>query len=67
MNDDPDIEKLLRALDSLIQAQKAQIDEAGEDLMIIVSIVRQKPIRPYYDEIDDLAVSLAFSRLPSTD
>ncbi|MEO7862377.1 MAG: hypothetical protein ABIU05_18485 [Nitrospirales bacterium] len=50
MNDDPDIEELLRALDSLIDAQ----------------IARHKPVRPY-EEVDDLAASLAFSKLPSRD
>lgn len=63
MDHDSDFEELLRALDGLIQAQ---IDKVGEDMTIIVSFVRQKPIRPY-DELDDLAASLAFSTLPSTD
>jgi len=63
MDHDPDFEELLRTLDGLIQAQ---IDKEGEDMAIIVSFVRQKPVRPY-GELDDLAASLAFSKLPSTD
>lgn len=63
MDDDSGYEELLRALDGLIQAQ---VDKGGEDMAIIVSLVRQKPIR-LYDELDDLAASLVFSTLPSTD
>jgi hypothetical protein len=46
----PDFEELIRALDSLINAQ----------------VVRQRAMRPY-DEEDDFASSLAFSKLPSLD
>ena len=63
MDHDSDFEELLRTLDGLIQAQN---DKVGEDMTIIVSFVRQKPIRPYA-ELDDLAASLAFSTLPSTE
>jgi len=63
MNEDPDIEELLRALDGLIEAQ---IVKLGEDTAIIVSFVRKKRTPPY-DEVDELTASLAFSKLPSTD
>ncbi len=63
MDHDPEFEELLRALDGLL---RAQIDKVGEDTAIIVSFVRKKTVRPY-GELDDLAASLAFSTLPSTD
>ncbi|MEO7861693.1 MAG: hypothetical protein ABIU05_14905 [Nitrospirales bacterium] len=66
MNDDLDIEAVLHALDGLLQSRNAEIDKMREDIAIIVSLARQKPIRPY-GELDDLAASLAFSTLPSTD
>ncbi|MEO7863166.1 MAG: hypothetical protein ABIU05_22560 [Nitrospirales bacterium] len=36
------------------------------DGLIEAQIIRQRPVRPY-DEVDDLAASIAFSKLPSTD
>ena len=50
MNEDPDIEELILALDGLIKAQ----------------ILRQKPIRAW-DEVDELAASIAFSIFTSHD
>lgn len=41
-------------------------DEECEQTACILYFVRQKTVRPY-DEVDDLAASMAFSKLPSID
>jgi hypothetical protein len=41
-------------------------DEECEQMACILYFVRQKTVRPY-DEVDDLAASIAFSKLPSID
>jgi len=41
-------------------------DEECGQMACILYFVRQKTVRPY-DELDDLAASMAFSKLPSID
>ena len=62
MNYEPDFKELIRALNDLIQAQ---IDREGGNIMR--SFVQQKPVRLYYNELDDLAASMAIAHLPSLD
>lgn len=63
MEFDPYIDELMRICDGLIQDL---IDEGGESIVGIVYFVREKAIRPY-DDLDDLAASIAFSKLPFID
>ena len=59
----PEIEEFMRVCHVLIQYLA---DEECEQMACILYFVRQKTLRPY-DEVDDLAVSIAFSKLPSID
>jgi hypothetical protein len=67
MEPDPDInefiDELMRVCEGLIQDL---IDEGREDIVCNVYFVREKTICPY-DDVDDLAASIAFSKLPSID
>lgn len=58
----PDLEEFLRVCDGLTQYLT---DEECEEIACIVYFVRQKTVRPY-DDLDNLAASLAFSTLPAT-
>jgi hypothetical protein len=58
----PDIEEFLRVCNGLLQYLT---DEECEEMACIVYFVRQKTLRPY-DDLDNLAASLAFSTLPAT-
>ena len=53
----------MRVCDVLIQYLT---DEECEQAVCILYFARQKTVRPY-DEVDDLAASMAFSKLPSID
>jgi hypothetical protein len=57
-----DLEEFLRICDGLIQYLT---DEECEEMACIVYFVRQKTVRPY-DDLDNLAASLAFSTLSAT-
>jgi len=59
----PEIEEFMRVCHVLIQYLT---DEECEQMACILYFVRQKTVRPY-DEVDDLAASIAFSKLPSID
>lgn len=67
MEPDPDIDELInelmRVCEGLLQDL---IDEGREDIVCNVYFYREKTIRPY-DDVDDLAASIAFSKLPSID
>ena len=58
-----EIEEFMRVCHVLIQYLT---DEECEQTACILYFVRQKTVRPY-DEVDDLAASIAFSKLPSID
>jgi hypothetical protein len=58
-----DMEEFLRVCDCLIQYLT---NEECEEISCILYFVRQKTVRSY-DELDDLAASIAFSKLPSID
>jgi hypothetical protein len=58
-----DIDEFMRVCDSLLQYLN---DEEAEEIVCVIYLVSKKTVRPY-DELDDLAASLAFSKLPSTD
>ena len=60
---DPDLKEFLRVCDRLIQYLT---DEECEEIACVMYVVRQKTVRPY-GELDDLAASLAFAKLPSID
>ena len=58
-----DIDEFIHVCDSLLQFLN---DDEAEEMVCVVYVVSQKkPVR-LYDELDDLAASLAFSKLPST-
>ena len=59
----PEIEEFMRVCDVLIQYLT---DEDGEPMVYILYFVRAKTVRPY-EEVDDLAASMAFSKLSSFD
>jgi hypothetical protein len=58
-----EIEEFIRACHVLIQYLTG---EEREQMACILYFVRQKTVRPY-DELDNLASSIAFSKLPSID
>jgi hypothetical protein len=60
---DPDLKEFLRVCDRLIQYLT---DEECEEIACVIYVVRQKTVR-LYGELDDLAASLAFAKLPSID
>lgn len=60
---DPDLKEFLRVCDRLIQYLT---DEECEEIACVMYVVRQKTVR-LYGELDDLAASLAFAKLPSID
>ena len=63
MESNPDMDELRRIRDALMQ----YLDEdEGEELVCLVYIVRPKTVRRY-DELDDLAASMAISELSSID
>lgn len=63
MESNPDMDELRRIWDDLMQ----YLDEdEGEELVCLVYIVRPKTVR-LYDELDDLAASMAISELSSMD
>ena len=59
----PESEEFMRLCHVLIQYLT---DEECEQMACILYLVRQKNVRPY-DEVDDLAASIAFSKLPPID
>ena len=59
----PESEEFMRVCHVLIQYLT---DEECEQMACILYFVRQKTVRPY-DEVDDLAASIAFSKLPPID
>jgi len=59
-----DIEEFMRVCDRLIKHYLT--DEEYEEIVLIEFVVRKKTVRPY-DELDDLAASIAFSELSSID
>jgi hypothetical protein len=58
-----DIEEFMRVCDLLI---KHMTDEECEEIVCILYFVRQKTA-PLYGELDELAASVAFAKLPSID
>lgn len=59
----PEIEEFMRVCHVLLQYLT---DEDGEQMACILYFVRQKTVR-LNEEVDDLAASIAFSKLPSID
>lgn len=59
----PEIEEFMHVCDALIQYLT---DEECKQMACILYFVRQKTVRPCA-EVDDMAASLAFSKLPSID
>lgn len=62
----PEHEEFMRVCDALIQYLT---DEECEEMACIIYVVRQKTVRLFrlYGELDDLAASLAFAKLPHID
>lgn len=61
--DRPEIGELMRAWGGVILYL---IDVECEEFVCLVYVIPQKPVR-LYDELDELAASIAFSKLPSID
>jgi len=60
---DPALEELLRICDKLIEHLSRREDQ---DIVCILEFVRQESLRRYGDT-DDVAASMAFSKLSSID
>lgn len=59
-----DIDEFIHVCDSLLQFLND--DEAEEMVCVIYLVSQKKPVR-LYDDLDDLAASLAFSKISSSD
>jgi hypothetical protein len=60
----PNMEEFVRLYNALMH--HLSDEEECEEIACIIYFVRQKTVRPY-DELDNLAASIAFSKLSSTD